>query len=255
MGFLRTCPLLLLAAVVLSTFDGAAQGQPSAAQQNAIKASCRSDFMSHCASVTPGGPEALACLQKNVAGLSPACKKAVASTMPAPAAAAAKKKAAAKPKTEPISPTVRAPTAIAAPPPGPNPRQLSALKHTCRIDFSRHCRGVPPGGPEALACLEYNEARLTPDCKTSLADIADSMPAGAMPPAAAPRVTAPLPRPVAPVATGVVVGRACLRDLVLHCRGTGVGEGQKIACLKAYAASGHRLSVLCSAALKITPMR
>ena len=78
---------------------------------------------------------------------------------------------------------------------------------------------------------------------------------GAMPPAAAPPPPPPLPRPVAPVASGVVVGRACLRDMVLHCRGSGVGEGKKIACLKAYAASGHRLSVLCSAALKITPMR
>ncbi len=250
---------LLLAAIVLAALGGVAY-----AQQEAIKASCRSDYMAHCASVTPGGQEALACLQKNVAALSPACQQAVSATMPPPAPAAA-----AKPKLPaPKAKAAAAPAVMPPPPPGPppmpgeaasampepTPMQLSALKHTCGRDFTRHCRGVPPGGPEAIACLEFNEAKLTPDCKTSLADIADSM-AGAMPPPAPPPPMAPLPRPAAPVATGVVVGRACLRDLIMHCRGTGVGEGEKIACLKAYAASGHRLGVLCAAALKITPMR
>ena len=60
----------LLAAVTLAALDGSADAQISGAQQNALKQSCRSDFMSHCAGVTPGGQEALACLQKNVAGLS-----------------------------------------------------------------------------------------------------------------------------------------------------------------------------------------
>ena len=255
---------LLVAAFVVAALSGGAQAQPSSAQQDAIKASCRSDFMSHCSSVSPGGQEALACLQKNVAGLSPACKQAVSATMPPPAAAATAKpklpapkaKTAAAPAMMPPPPgPPPMPGPAAAPMPEPTPMQLSALKHTCGRDFARHCRGVPPGGPEAIACLEFNETKLTPDCKTSLADIADSMPAGAMPPAAPPPPVAPLPRPAAPVATGVVVGRACLRDLIMHCRGTGVGEGEKIACLKAYAASGHRLGVLCSAALKITPMR
>ncbi len=50
-----------------------------------------------------------------------------------------------------------------------------------------------------------------------------------------------------------VIGRACLRDLALHCRNTGVGDGQKIACLTA---RGQRLAPLCKAALKITdPVR
>jgi len=247
----------LVAAVVFVALGGTAHAQLSAAQQSALKQSCPSDFMAHCAGVTPGTPQALACLQKNVGSLSPACKRAVAATMPAPSApppAKAEAAAKAKPKIEAVTPAA-APAAAAAPPPGPTPLQMSALKHTCGRDFARHCRGVPPGGPEALACLEFNEARLTPDCKTSLAAIAESVPAGAMPPAAPPPPVAPLPRPAAPVATGVVVGRACLRDLILHCRGTGVGEGEKIACLKAYAASGHRLGVLCAAALKITPMR
>lgn len=254
---------LLVASLVVAALGGTAQAQPSSAQQGAIKASCRSDFMSHCSSVTPGGPEALACLQQNVGGLSPACKQAVSATMaPAPAAASKPKLPAPKAKTA-TAPAMMPPPPGPPPMPGsaaplmpaPTPMQLSALKHTCGRDFTRHCRGVPPGGPEAMACLEFNEAKLTPDCRTSLAAIAESMPAGAMPPAAPPPPVAPLPRPAAPIATGVVVGRACLRDLITHCRGAGVGEGEKIACLKAYAASGHRLGVLCAAALKITPMR
>jgi hypothetical protein len=50
-----------------------------------------------------------------------------------------------------------------------------------------------------------------------------------------------------------VIGRACLRDLALHCRGTGIGDGQKIACLTA---RGDRLAPACKVALKITdPVR
>ncbi len=50
-----------------------------------------------------------------------------------------------------------------------------------------------------------------------------------------------------------VIGRACLRDLALHCRQTGIGDGQKIACLTA---RGQKLAPACKAALKITePVR
>lgn len=269
-------PLLLAAFAALSA---GAHAQLSSAQQNALKQSCRSDFMSHCSGVTPGGADALACLQSHVAGLSPACKQAVSATMPTPSAPAAAK--ATSPAAPPKAKTATAPAAMpplpgpppgplpgplpgpppgaaAAPMPGPTPMQLSAIKHTCRRDFSLHCRGVAPGGPEAIACLVSNAPRLTPDCKTSLAAIADELPP-APPPGAAPMPPPPsgppTARPAAPVASAVVLGRACLRDLVLHCRDTGIGDGEKIACLKAYAASGHRLSVLCEAALKITPMR
>ena len=42
--------------------------------------------MSKCSGVTPGGKDALNCLQKNVASLAPACKTAVSATIPAPRA-------------------------------------------------------------------------------------------------------------------------------------------------------------------------
>jgi hypothetical protein len=139
-----------------------ATAAPTAAQQNAMKQACRSDFMAKCSGVTPGGKDALVCLQRNVAGLSPSCKQVVSATMGAPAAAVA-----------------TAPAAMAvAPAAGPTPEQLKAVKFTCRRDFMRSCRGIEPGGPEALACLQRNAPRLTPDCRTSLAAIAESTPAG-----------------------------------------------------------------------------
>ncbi len=72
---------------------------------------------------------------------------------------------------------------------------------------------------------------------------------------AAPAAVAPptSQRPNAPVVMTAVIGRACLRDLVRRCRDTGVGDGQKIACLMAHRES---LTPVCNAALKLTaPVR
>lgn len=149
--------------------------QVTAAQQSAIKSACRSDFMSNCSGVQPGGAAALQCLQKNAARLSPSCQAAVGATMPKQAA---------------IPAAAATPAAVAVEaPPAPTAQQMAAVKNTCRADYARNCKGVPPGGPEALACLQRNAARLSPNCKTSLADIADSIPAGAAPAAAAATTT------------------------------------------------------------------
>ena len=59
--------------------------QPTQAQRDEIRNSCRSDFMSNCSSVTPGGVEALHCLQQNSARLSGACRNAVNAINPRPA--------------------------------------------------------------------------------------------------------------------------------------------------------------------------
>jgi hypothetical protein len=255
--------------------------------------------MSKCSGVTPGGKDALNCLQKNVASLAPACKTAVSATIPAPAPAAAmpapavpapapaaaiaapaaappppahapatitsappppasKPQQAQKPASPPRQPAAAPPKqAVVAPPAAPapaaeaaaapSPQQLSALKFTCRRDFQVHCKGVPAGGTEAVACLQRNAAKLVPDCKTSLAAIGDAAPPANVPLAPTSHT------PNAPVVMTAVIGRACLRDLALHCRNTGIGDGQKIACLMA---RGPKLAVLCKAALKITePVR
>jgi hypothetical protein len=276
-----------------------ASAQLSAEQQSALRANCRSDFMSKCSGVTPGGKEALGCLQKNVASLSPACKSVISTTIAAPAPpppAAAKPAtpvaapppapAAAAPVTAPPPPapaqaTVKQapppravlpsrasaptvppkqtaatpPAAAPAPaepaadaPPPPTAAQISAIKFSCRRDLSNNCRGLTDGA-ESIACLQRNAGKLAPDCKTSLAAIADTAPLAP----AAPGTPAATRAPNAPVVMTAVIGRACLRDLALHCRNTGVGDGQKIACLTA---RGSKLAPLCKAALKITgPVR
>ncbi len=290
----------LIAAAVVCLGSPAQAQRPSEEQLNAVRSSCRSDFLSNCSGVPRGGKEALDCLRQNLAKLSPACGSAVKATMPQsppppppaaaapppaappPAAVAAPPPAAppppaaaassphpaaapappqravapatpkaAKPKMEKakIAAPPPPPPAAAAPPPveTPTAKQLSAIKFTCRRDFKRHCRGVTQGGPEAIACLRRNAATLTPACKTSLADIGDAAPPAGLP--LAPSANAPN----APVVMTAVIGRACLRDLLLHCRGTGIGDGQKIACLLA---RSPKLAPLCRAALKITePVR
>ncbi|MGB6967390.1 MAG: hypothetical protein WBD90_23435, partial [Xanthobacteraceae bacterium] len=66
-------PVLLASALLAVSLDPAMAQQPTQAQRDAIRASCRSDFMANCSSVTPGGKEALECLLRNQAKLSPAC--------------------------------------------------------------------------------------------------------------------------------------------------------------------------------------
>jgi hypothetical protein len=151
----------------------AAPVRPTAAQQSAIRASCQSDFMSKCSGVQPGGADALRCLQRNSAQLSPNCRSAVAAISGgAPAAVAA------------------APVA-AAPAAAPTPQQQAAIKAACQRDFMMNCRGVTPGGPEAGACLQRNVSRLSPGCQSALAAVAN----GATPAAAAAE-SAPAARPV-----------------------------------------------------------
>jgi hypothetical protein len=101
--------------IALSLAPTAAQ-QPTQAQRDALRAACRSDFMADCASVQPGGKEALECLLRNEPKLSPPCRSAVnaiatpasggvapaptAATPPSDASAAAQPAAAAPPATK-----------------------------------------------------------------------------------------------------------------------------------------------------------
>ena len=295
-----------LATLTVAVLTASANAQVTAAQQSAIRSNCRSDFMSKCSGVTPGGKDALMCLQKNVASLSPGCKTAVSATMPAPAepkpaqaapapapaapaAAAAPAPApapapavASAPPPPPAAPTQAAKT-VAPPPPAPKPQQATAPKtpaappkqaavtpapvtpppaaapmpsaqqmkavvFTCKREFSRYCKDVVKGGAQQVACLHAHADKLSPDCMTSLADLGDAMPAPAVAPP--PPVATP---PKTPLVMTAVIGRSCLRDLIKHCRGTGIGEGQKLACLQAHA---DDLTILCKTAMKITtPLR
>jgi cysteine rich repeat protein len=156
----------------------AAAQQPSQAQINAIRAACRGDFQAHCAGVQPGGQAALACLKKNVAGLSPGCQKAVTAvggaaapdTSGAATAAAAPPPAAAPAAAPPPAAggaVAVVPSARSAPVP---PRvELAILRRACGQDVQVNCPGVRPGGGQVMACLAANEASLSLRCRRELA--------------------------------------------------------------------------------------
>ena len=242
--------MLLRAGALFAAFailsSGAAEAQqPSAAQRNAIKQNCRSDYMSYCSSVPPGGKASLQCLQKNSASLSPACQQAVAAVSgagakptPAPTTAAAATPAAAAP-TPAATPASAAPTpaaaapASAAPTPAPgvasprsaahvSPREaLRQLRYNCGYDLGRYCNDVPFGAGRILQCLAAHKDALTPECgahafgaatavnlsrSSARADPHDGLATFADRVAHASRASA---RPFLPLAAGGLLRRSC----------------------------------------------
>ena len=165
--------VLLLLGLAGWTGPAAAQ-QPSPTQVNAIRSACRGDFQAHCAGVQPGGSAALACLKKNVAGLSPACQKAVTAVGGAAAPAAEPPAAATAAAAPPAGAAAAAPPARSAVPPSARPAvpprvELALVRRACGQDFQVNCAGVRPGGGQVIACLAANEAALSPRCRRELA--------------------------------------------------------------------------------------
>src|SRR4030095_551693 len=64
-------------ATLTSPFSLALAQQPPQAQANAIRQSCRGDYMTHCSGAPTGGAAALACLQQHAAQASPGCQQAL----------------------------------------------------------------------------------------------------------------------------------------------------------------------------------
>ena len=78
--------------VFCAAFTSAVQAQPTQAQASAIRQNCRGDYQANCASVPTGGSEALACLQRNAAKISPACQQSlqsISAPVPKPATTSA----------------------------------------------------------------------------------------------------------------------------------------------------------------------
>jgi hypothetical protein len=268
---LRHVPALFVTVAVAMATSAFAQG-PSEAQRAAVKAQCRSDYMAHCSSVTPGGKEALECLAQHMSSLSSGCQEAVKAVeaavapkeepkqeaAPATAAAPAPATEAAKPAAE-SAPKESAPKAAAAAPgKKPSSAQIAAVKSNCRSDYMKVCSSVTPGGPAALQCLEKNEARLSPVCKKAVAAAAGgggAAPAAASGPApatanAAPDAAPPAPgaaaapaaaqlvlRPMRPIEVLGVMRSACGADVRSLCAGVPAGGGRIISCLVEQSAS------------------
>ncbi|MFO1110739.1 MAG: hypothetical protein U1E61_16285 [Bradyrhizobium sp.] len=248
----------LTAALTLAVATSAF-AQPTEAQKEAVKSACRSDFMAHCSSVTPGGEAALQCLAKNMSSLSAGCQSAVkaieasaepksepakseatksepAKTEAAPAAAAPKTEAA-KPAAEPKGESKPAAATAAK---KPTDAQAAAIRSACRGDYPKVCAGVPTGGAPALECLEKNKARVSAGCSKALAAVGGGTAAPAASGAAAPAAGAAAPaaapvvivlRPMLPREELFVMRSACGGDIRSLCAGVAPGGGRIMQCV------------------------
>ena len=267
----------LLVSVVAAAFAMAqpafSQG-PTDAQRAAIKSQCRSDYIAHCSSITPGGAAALQCLQKNMASLSGGCQSAVRSveasveksepkadakpdattktettteSKPDSKPEAAPATATAKPTAEPAATTTTAAKpAASAMPNKPSDAQIAAIRSSCRSDYPKVCAGVPTGGAPALQCLARNKSKLSAGCAQAVAAAgggaaAPTAAAASGTEAAASPGTAAAPplvlRPMRPREVLFVVRSACGADVRALCAGIDPGGGRIIECLATQSAS------------------
>jgi hypothetical protein len=235
----------VFAFVILAAMFGittAVAQQPTPEQTAAIRQSCRSDFISNCSGVQPGGREAFDCLMRNAGRISAPCKSALDAIST-------------KPPASETSTTPAAPPAAAQPqaaPPAPaaainnsNAQQMGALRAACRSDFGIHCPGVKPGGKAALRCLQVNAPALSPACRTAVESLGSGAPAAAPPTPAA--VAAPAVAPLGPVPPmrprkAMEIISFCGPERATLCGGVPPGGGRLIECL---AANAPRLSPVC----------
>ncbi len=222
--------LALVAIGLAGLANPAAAQQPTKAQTDAIRQNCRSDFMLKCSGVTPGGADALQCLKKNVASLSPGCQGAVtAINGEAPAAA-------------PAASTPAMPPAASAPP--PPPPALAAKAPPAAAPPPPAASAAPPTiGPRAI------KKELKKELKKDMRPAAAAPPAAPPPPAAA---IAPPPPALSPEEEAALVRQSCAFDYRRLCRGTPIGGGRVIACLNAH---GRALSPACQGAMKVVGRR
>ena len=212
---------LLPALLAFAALTGSAAAQVTAAQQGAIRSNCRSDFMSKCSGVTPGGKDALACLQKNVGTLSPACKTAVSATLPPPAPAAA--------APAPVKPVQAAPAAAPAPAPA--------------------TAAAPPPPPPAAAKTAVPVVSAPPP-RAKVAAPPRRAPAAAAVAAPAPVAPAAVAAPTGPTAAQQSAMRSsCRNDFMAKCSGVQPGGKDALGCLQKNVAT---LSAACKKVVSST---
>jgi hypothetical protein len=229
---LRLPKLIVPVLCAIGLLAGAASAQqPTPAQRNAIKSACRSDFMAQCSGVTPGGREALSCLQQHNDTLSAACQKAIGAlsgTKPTAAAPATTPPTAA---TAPAAPAATGQSQAGQTPAAqPTQAQRSAVKSACRSDFMAQCSGVTPGGRDALVCLQQHSASLSPSCQQAVSAIGGGAAMGA--PATAPAARAQAAPSFTPRQELFVLRESCGPDFRTYCRMVPLGGGRGIACLR-----------------------
>ncbi|ARM90140.1 hypothetical protein RHEC894_CH03887 [Rhizobium sp. CIAT894] len=229
--------LPVFCAAVFLTGIASAQA-PTEEQRDAIRAECRSDFIAKCSGVTPGGIEALTCLQQHSATLSAGCRKAVSavdvktkSTSAEPTPAAPANTAA----TTPAPATATPAPATGTPAHQPTQAQRNAVKSACQRDFMAQCSGVTPGGSAALSCLQQHNAALSAPCQQAVAALGGSA-APATGNAAATGAITPAPPATMPAFSPreevMILRETCGADFRALCRMVPLGGGRGIACLR-----------------------
>lgn len=235
----------LLALVLFAPAERAA-AEPSEDQVAAIKANCRSDFLSKCRGVPRGGAEAMQCLKNNMATVSPGCQQALKAInaaappkAPAPAPAIAKPEPA--PAPQPAPETTAKPAAPAAPATSVEPTPETAATPPPASE------SAPSAPPKAAATPAPKPAAETP------AEAKVKEPATVEEPAAAAKPAAP---PTASEETTIIgfipprkklmILRNCRQDIETHCPDVSYGEGRQLSCLVSHKAS---LSADCQGAL------
>lgn len=191
-----------------------AQAQPTDAQRDAIRSNCRSDFMSNCSGVTPGGAEALQCLQRNMSKLSSGCQGAVKAISPPPAAAAPRSEAPAPTAPAPAPTPAAAPAAAPAPAPAaPAPGRTTTTTTTTTTIVT------------TTAAAPATTAPASKPAATAPARTANVAPAAAPAPAARP-AGAPTEQQKAAIRS------ACQSDFMAKCRGVQPGGAEAFQCLQ-----------------------
>ncbi len=222
--------LAVFCAVVFFTGIATAQA-PTEEQRDAIRAECRSDFIAKCYGVTPGGIEALTCLQQHSATLSAGCRKAVSAVNVKPKSTSAEPSPAAPANTAATAPA----PATGMPAPQPTQAQRNAVKSACQRDFMAQCSGVTPGGAMALSCLQQHNTALSAPCQQAVAALGGSG-ASATGDATATGAITPAPRSMMPAFSPreevMILRETCGADFRALCRMVPLGGGRGIACLR-----------------------
>jgi hypothetical protein len=200
------------------TLSGAA-AEPTAEQVAAIKASCRSDYMSYCWSVPRGGPEAAQCLKRNLAKLSPPCQEAVKAATATAAAPPSASAAETQPAPE-LVPQTQGATAKAASPTGSAQTGPSAAAPAAKAAAPKTAAQTPATEAAPAAAVKEQPAATkaappaAPAATTAAAPPSSSEPPGFIPPR-----------------KKIMIARNCRHDFKVFCPDVDLGGGRAIVCL------------------------
>lgn len=252
--------ILLASFLFCLSFHSTAAQQPTTTQRDAIRSSCRSDFIAKCSGVEPGGKAALECLEGNRDSLSPSCKAAIDVVAGAPPAAPAS--AETPPAAEAVTPTAATPAAPSAnqtPTAASQDERLEAVRRACTLDdVAAHCSWIAPTSPEIVLCLQANAKDLSSACKSAVTG-ASAPKAAITPPAEPAQSVEPAKKsqahgkattaatPAAPsAAQTAAIHSACRSDFTAHCSGVQPGGSAALRCL---ATNSVKLSPGCRTAV------